>query len=217
MAVITRIEANKRNKRRYSIYIDHRYFTSLDEEVLARNHLQEGMVVDEESMGPILYQDELRCAYNKSISYLGYRSRSRKEVADYLERKGFSTEVIEKTLEKLESYRFVDDEDFARIWVRNRKDGKLMGKRIISQELIHKGVDREIIEDALKEITEEDELRKAIQLVQRTLPKYSKLAKKEQAYKTGQVLARKGFGWEVIRKALRAVWDQAEDLEDLDS
>ncbi len=216
MAVITGIETNKGNKRRYSIYIDHHYFTSLDEEVLARNHLQVGMVVDEESMGHILYQDELRCAYNKSISYLGYRSRSRKEVAVYLERKGFSTEVIEKTLEKLESYRFVNDDDFARLWVRNRKYGKLMGRRIINQELIHKGVDREIIEDALKEITEEDELRKAIQLAQKTLPKYSKLMKKEQAYKTGQVLARKGFGWEVIRKALRAVWDQTEDLEDLD-
>jgi len=213
VGIITGIEHQK-NRNRYKIHIDSQYFASLDEEVLVRNKLKVGMEVDEEALGRLIYENDLRQAFDKSLSYLGYRARSRKEVSDYLARKGFGEAVIEETLEKLEGYRFVNDRDFANMWVSNRKTSKLTAKRVINQELKEKGISAEIVESALSAISPEDELKAATQLAVKYIRKYEKLDNRERIYKTGQALARKGFGWEVIRKAIKRASDDTAEMED---
>lgn len=214
MGVITSIEKQKNNKHRYSIYMDDHYFAALDEEMIVKAHIKTGMDMDEATLSQWILEDELKKAFEKSLSFLGYRPRSGKETMQYLERKGFDPSVIQKTIEKLEYYRYINDEDFAKAWVQDRKVGKNVGKMVIRQELTRKGIHRDIAQEALEDITEEDELERATQWVQKLVNKKTGAGVDQRMLlqKISQTLFRKGFGWEVIHKALhKASIDLDED------
>ncbi|NQU73859.1 MAG: regulatory protein RecX, partial [Candidatus Omnitrophica bacterium] len=54
------------------------------------------------------------CAYR----LLSYRSRSIKEINDRLKKKGFSPAIIKKTVTHLKQINYLNDEEFAKSWVR---------------------------------------------------------------------------------------------------
>ena len=79
-----------------------------------------GFEVDVQQVRKWFEEDGVKYAYNAALRYLGFRSRSRKEIEDYLKRKGFEDNTIRVVMEKLERYGLADDKAFARDWVRNR-------------------------------------------------------------------------------------------------
>lgn len=91
MAVITKIEVQKRSKERFNIYIDkgqgEEYGFSVDQVILMKHGLQKGLEIDELALGNILYNEEVQKAYLQAISYLSYQMRTKKEVEDYLRKK----------------------------------------------------------------------------------------------------------------------------------
>lgn len=91
MAVITKIEVQKRSKERFNIYIDkgqgEEYGFSVDQVILMKHGLQKGLEIDEIALGNILYNEEVQKAYLQAISYLSYQMRTKKEVEDYLRKK----------------------------------------------------------------------------------------------------------------------------------
>ncbi len=92
----------------------------------------------------------LRKARNKVLRLLTYRARSRKEVIDYLERKGFSQAVSETVVKEMERYGYIDDERFAADFIAYRK---IRGNGLIKvrYELKIKGVDQRIIDEKITE------------------------------------------------------------------
>lgn len=54
-------------------------------------------------------------AYEKALSYLSLKSRSKKQVENYLSKCGFADNEICICMEKLEEYKFIDDEEYADI------------------------------------------------------------------------------------------------------
>ncbi|MFA5231851.1 MAG: regulatory protein RecX [Candidatus Omnitrophota bacterium] len=79
---------------------------------------------------------------------LKYRLRSEQELLQRLKLKGFSEELCRDTLNFLKDREFIDDRIFARGWVASRLK-RPFGLRRIKQELIQKGLDKEVIEDTL--------------------------------------------------------------------
>jgi regulatory protein len=77
---------------------------------------------------------------------LKYRLRSEQELLQRLKLKGFSEELCRDTLNFLKDREFVDDRIFARGWVSSRLK-RPFGLRRIKQELIQKGLDKEVIEE----------------------------------------------------------------------
>lgn len=207
MGVITSIEKQKYNKHRFSIFINESYFAALDEEMIAKGHIETGMEMDEETLAEWIQADELKKAFEKSLSFLGYRTRSSKETIQYLEKKGFDPSVIQKTIEKLEYYQYINDENYAKSWVRDQKIGKNIGKMAIRRELARKGINRDLAAEALGDITDEDELERATQWVQKLMNKKTgaSIDQKIILQKISQTLFRKGFSWDVIHKALNKV------------
>ncbi len=64
MAVITKIEVQKRSKERFNIYIDkgqgEEYGFSVDQVILIKHGLQKGLEIDEIELGNILYNEEVQ-------------------------------------------------------------------------------------------------------------------------------------------------------------
>lgn len=82
---------------------------------------------------------------------LKFRLRSEKEICQRLKQKNFNEAVIKGALDFLKEYRFIDDALFAKTWIESRLK-KPLGIRKIKEELKIKGIDKEIIEDALGQI-----------------------------------------------------------------
>ena len=97
-------------------------------------------------------------AKNTAVKLLGYRARSKKELRDKLI-KDYDENITNKVISMLEKYGYVNDEEYAKAYVRDCLNLKGWGQKRISLELTKRGIDKNIIEKALpKENTEQLEL-----------------------------------------------------------
>lgn len=141
---------------------------------------------------------------NGTLRFLSYRGRSEKEIRDYLQKKNAPAEVIEKIIAYCKEYNFLDDEKFAKDWVRSRTTYRLKSKWIIKMELQKKGIDPEIIDKTLnskdnEEINDSQQVKK---LIEKLLSRYKGLSRDVLYQKLGGFLARRGFSWEIIKKSI---------------
>jgi len=90
-------------------------------------------------------------ALELSLWYLSKSARTVSEIEVRLTRKEYETDDVVYVLKRLKDLNFLNDAEYAKNYVRNAKLGKPKGKHRIRMELIKKGVDKELIDDALEE------------------------------------------------------------------
>ncbi|MBQ7125142.1 MAG: regulatory protein RecX [Clostridia bacterium] len=96
-------------------------------------------------------------AKEKALRLLEFRSHTEKELFNKLKRAGAKDEDILKTLDFCREYKFIDDENYAKKKARDLKNLKKFGKRRIELELLEKGIDSELVTNALYEIEDDTE------------------------------------------------------------
>jgi regulatory protein len=139
-----------------------------------------------------------------SYRYLSFRNRSEKELRDYLTKKNAASETIDTIISFLKEKKFLNDESFARSWVLNRARLKPKGKMLLQIELRQKGIADEIITRVLSEVKEEvpDEVEQAKQIIAKKVERLQGSTRQEIYQKVGAFLARRGFSWEIAKKAI---------------
>lgn len=134
--------------------------------------------------------------------YLGYRDRSVKEMRLKLNQKGYPEEVIEMVLEMLIKANLLNDERFATTFSRSKIEGKSWGPEKIRSELYIKGIDKELLEQVIRNMYEEysqfDLIRK---LLTKRLRYQDKLEQKDMKRHI-DYLKRRGFRWDMIREVI---------------
>ena len=146
--------------------------------------------------------------YNLSLKYLSYRPRSEKEISDYLHekqrrKKELTDELISEIIKKLKSYKFIDDKNFAKLWVEQRIKYKNKPIRVIRFELKQKGINEELINEVLpKEEVRETDLESAKKLAEKRKDFYRSLDEKKRNEKVMSYLLRKGFNYDIVKKAV---------------
>src|SRR5256885_11245758 len=91
-------------------------------------------------------------ARNLCLRLLTGRPRTRSELEGQLAKRGYPADVSERVLDRLTQVGLVDDADFAQQWVRSRRMNAGKGKRALAAELRTKGVDNDVITEALADI-----------------------------------------------------------------
>lgn len=148
--------------------------------------------------------DDFEKNLNRVLRFLSFRVRSEKEIRDYLFKKNVSDMVSKKIIDKLKEYKFLNDEEFAKIWIETRNSIKPKPWRIIKYELRQKGISREIIESFEPEpqAQEENDLKAAVRIAEKRISRYKGLTKQEIFQKLGRYLVSKGFDYETVKKVL---------------
>lgn len=146
---------------------------------------------------------EIEKAKNIAIRYLSYRPRSVAEVSKKLLDKKVSNSVVEKTIELLINYKYLDDKQFTRDWIRYRNIVKPMGKKRLIQELYLKGISREVISSEINEISDEEELILIKDIVGKKLARGP--LNENDLIKLKQKLLRRGFSIQLISKGLQEI------------
>jgi regulatory protein len=99
------------------------------------------------------------------LRLLTARARTRAELEGQLAKRGYPDDVSRRVLDRLAGVGLIDDADFAEQWVRSRRLNAGKGKRALAAELRTKGVDKEVIDQALAGIDAGAERQRAEQLV----------------------------------------------------
>ncbi len=194
---ITAIKVQKRKKDRVNIYLDGEYAFSL--KMIVAASLKRGDYLSDEEIKELQMQDCFQKAYDRSLNYLSYRPRSSAEVRRYLKDKGLPLQISEEVLQRLSAAGLLDDQAFASYWVENRETFKPRGRHLLRQELRQKGVDDELIAEALSEV---DEGESAYQAALKQASKYAYLDDRVFRQRMHNFLRRRGFTYEVIRETI---------------
>ena len=149
--------------------------------------------------------DDLQALLNYAYFFLKFRPRSKKEVFNYLlkkiKKRHWSTDDVEKVVERLEEQNFINDKEFVKWFVEQRIIGKPKGKFVLKAELLRFGIPKELIDGYLEEHPlEEEDL--AFRALKSKWNRLKNLSAKDRFGKSAAFLARRGFPFDIIRKII---------------
>ena len=194
---ITAIQAQAKTKGRYSIFVDDKYSFSLSDEALLEQGLNVRQELSQAEVNDLKRLSSDDKIYNNALRYIALRSRSEWEITSYLDRKGAEPALQQQIVSKLSGYGYVNDTNFAKSWVENRRLLRPISMRKLQQELKAKRISDSIIKKVLSE-DETDELTVLRQLV----IKKQRQSRYQDKAKLMRYLAGQGFGYDDIKKAL---------------
>ena len=202
VGTITKIEVQKNNDQRCSIFVDGQFLLGIEAELVYEFNLEKGQVLTEDTLNCLLDQEELLNAKQDAFNLLSYRQRSIQELKERLLRKDYGIEIVNQVINILNRLEYLDDEEFAISWIKDRIT-KGYGPYRIRQQLKEKGVNVNIIEQGLsEEYSSQLEYNLASDLAAKKRSRYSDEDYHEQRYKLSKVLERKGFSFEIINLVL---------------
>lgn len=195
MKKITDIKQQAKNSGRVSIYIDDKYSFSLSKDQLTKQGLYIGQELAEAEIKQFKIDSQFGKLRDNTFKWLALRPRSEYELDQYLKRKTDNPDLREQVKDLLKSNNYIDDEQFARSWIQNRTIIKPMSTYRLKQELMQKGVAKDIIDSSLAE-ADLDEAEALRELIRKRRHRYDS-EQKLMAY-----LARQGFSYPLIKDAL---------------
>lgn len=205
MPKITKIE-NQKNEKRANIYIDDEFFLGVDKEIIYMLRLREGKEIERESLQNIINEEMYIKAKNKALKLLHFSSRTEKEMRERLKKYEYEETVIDRVMDFLKEYDFINDQKYTERMIRSKSKGKKYGQNRIKQDLYRKGIHESMIEDTLlEEIDEETEYENAFSLAQKKMRTISDTDKRKIYEKIGRYLAYRGYKYDLIKKVINDV------------
>jgi regulatory protein len=199
--IVTKIEVQKRNRKRRSVFIDGEFAFGLDEEVLYKSGLKKGESLTQQRIKEITNEEKQKEAKDVALRFLSFRRRTEKQVREKLKKKEFDEKTIEATIDKLKEFDLINDLEFATSWVKDRLALKPRGRKLLRQELWKKGIGKDIIDQVTEELCR-DEDKAALELVERIEKRYRNLEPKVARRRMFNLLLRRGFSYEVSKNSL---------------
>ena len=142
--IITRFE--ELDKSKVKIYIDEEYAFLLYQKDIKHFKLEEGELISQECYDKIMEDTIYRRAKQKAIAILVFMDRSEQELRKKLSETGYPSAIVDRTIAYVYEYGYIDDERYAAAYIRAKMNTK--SKMIIKNELSHKGISKEMIENA---------------------------------------------------------------------
>lgn len=201
MAIITKIEAQKKNTDRVNIYINDEFFMSVFTELVYTFNLKKGMTIDKDSLKSLLDNDMYIKAKNKALNILSKADQSEKKIREKLS-SDFEDSTIDKVLTFLKDNKFIDDNLLAQKIVNTNINLNKCGKNKIKQNLYNKGIDLESISEAISNIDYNTEFENAMYLAKKRYDRIKNDDKRKIYQKLSQHLAYKGFSYDIIKSVL---------------
>ena len=210
---VTDIREAVRDQNRVNVYINDKFFYSLDISQVVDFGVKIGREFSDEELTELKKASDFGKFYARALEFALLRPHSEKEIRDYLKRKtlsrkvrvknrktgeyqtkvreGYDASLVPLVLERLIERGYVDDARFAKLWVENRNVKKGVSTKKLRMELIEKGISSQIIDDVLSE-NSRDERTELQKVIARKASKYS------DQQKLIQYLLRQGFNYSDI-------------------
>ena len=202
MSEITTIEVQQKDKSRANIYLDDEFYAGISIELCVKYQLKKGKEIDEKFLSEIIFEDEKGKALSKAVKYISTTLKTTQQIRDYLRKKEYSSEVIDYVIDKMNEYKYLDDEAYAKAYIStySSKFGKI---RLINQ-LKSKGIKDSVIDSVFNDdIKIENSLEKVAE-------KYlkNKELNRETFAKLSRFLYSRGYEFEQINAYINSLKEE---------
>lgn len=188
------------DKKRMMIHTEEGVSFVLYKGEIRRFALQEGEEIASEVYEEIRTDILIKRARKRAMFLLEKMDRTESQLRNKLRQGFYGEDLIDDAIAYVKKYHYIDDNRYAQTYVRYQKERK--SKRQIKMDLMQKGVDREIIEQAIEaEYEPESEQELILKWIEKRKYKIgeSDIKEKQKMY---QFLMRKGFRLEDILHVL---------------
>lgn len=205
---ITALEPQVTNPERINVFVDGRFLLGVNASVVFQMGLEPEQELEPVQLEELQSEAGLQQAVDRAYNYLSYRPRSREEVRRYLRRKETPPETIEAALARLDRLDLINDHSFASFWVESREQFSPRGARALKNELRMKGVEREVVEEMIDDEKDEERSLRAGRKKALSLVRIPGMDFATFRARLGSFLQRRGFGYEVSTRTIRALWKE---------
>lgn len=194
-AVITSITVQKKNKDRYSVFVEEGFLIGVSDSTLINLKLAKGVEVTAALYRKIQREEGRFAVKSYLMKLLGRRDHARKELLTKAGRKDYPEEVILSVLDELEEKGYIDENAFAQKFTADKFNLNQWGPSKIRAHLFKKGISKPVIEENINAFFEDKELRETyLNLVLKRKKRFLKekdlLKRKKKIF---DYLSRKGF------------------------
>ncbi|MCL2001939.1 RecX family transcriptional regulator [Candidatus Saccharibacteria bacterium] len=232
---VTALRAGVKDKTRVNVYMGGKYAFSLALSQVVDNGIKVGRDLSEEDEARLRVESEFGKAYQRALEWVLTRPHSVKELDDYLYKKsrpgvrtsrdklgnfvtreydGMSPLVGARVKERLIEKGYINDEQFARYFIENRRLRKGVSRKRLLLELHAKGVRRDLAERVMGELAADgfgrDEKAEMQKIIEKKLSRHTGETTSAAAKaKLVKYLVRQGFNYSDAREAVAATADLA--------
>lgn len=201
--IVTAITQQKNNKDRYSVFIDDNFAFGLIMQDIVYFKLKQGEEITQEKYDFI--QNELIYiqAQNTALHYIGYKMRTEQEVRKKLFEKEYTEYIIERVINFLIKYQYIDDMKYSESYIKQRLQYNPKGIYVLKMELKQRGVKQNVIDKAVENMNI-DELSDAIKLLQKKCFYLDDIDEKNKK-RLFAFLQRRGYSYDIIKEAFAYV------------
>jgi len=214
---ITSVEPQKKNPKRFNIFLDGVFVFGADEDLVVDYRLIIGKEITPSDLEKLLKGSEIGKLMERMYRLFNIRQRSEKEVREYIRNLSFKRKLKDREeisefatnslIEKLQKKGMLNDLEFARSWMEAR--GKKFGINRIKQELYKKGINREIIEEVMNsEFRVQNSETVAENQLERKLERWKNLKPMEFRKKAFDFLLRRGFEYEIVKNIVEKIMEK---------
>lgn len=210
MIFITKVE---RKGKKVQLTFSDSTTLKISSDIFKKYNFISGEELNEDSIERLRKENEFFEAKISALRFLSIRNHSRNELRQKLLRKKFSEEIIEKVLNELSQLSYLNDKKFAEQFF-NELIGKHFGPLKIKNEMMKRGIDKQIMDEILRDYFNDENFQKEVILNYLQKNKFPKKIKSiNDLQKIYNHLSGRGFGSSAILKALREKFEEIEELE----
>lgn len=163
------IKYKKLKSDKYKIFLEDESTMELYEDTILKYNLLISKEIKKEDLDELEKFNYDLDAYYIALKYLDIRPRSKKEINDYLLKKGFSNDIISDTISKLETQGYLNDLAFGRVFLNNKLITTSNGPLKVRKELQQHNLNIEDINTILEEYTDDIQVEKINKQINRII------------------------------------------------
>jgi len=149
---------------------------------------------------------DAKAAKLAAFDLLARKSWSARELTSRLRRRGAPDEIARAVVAELCSRGYVDDASFARFWAESRARARHVGSRRLRQELLQKGIPRDMAAAAIAAAFEEaPEALRCLEAGRRRLPALQRAGSARAAPRLRDYLVRRGYPLAEVMRTVAAL------------
>ena len=153
---ITKIEQQKKNKSRFSVFLDGEFSFGADKFTLYSYGLTVDSEITEEKLAEIKAGALTEDAKNYAARLISVRSYTEKAIREKLTAHIGDEETVQKTISFLKEYKLIDDSDYATRYAHDLIRLKKFGPKQVVWKLQEKGIPKDIAQKVLSEFNFDD-------------------------------------------------------------
>jgi regulatory protein len=159
----------KKIKNKYRVFFDNDLKIDLNDNIILKYELLLKKEIDQKLFDEIVLANNKENIYEHALKYINIKIRSKEEIYNYLNKKGYEKEDINNTITRLEKNNLINDDLYVKSYIHDKFYLSSDGLNKIKKYLLDLKLDESIINKYIDEIDREDILDKLNKLIDKKI------------------------------------------------